>query len=517
MVQGSTLEKGCFKMMISRRALLAGMAAFTTGPAWSAENLIVAQAPFSIDWLLAKARDVASREYTPAPLIPEPWRTLSFDDFGHIWFDSRNAIWMDEDRPVKLDLFTAGLFVTRPTQINIVEDGIAKTLGYDLSLFDKTDNFPDLPIDETMGYAGFRLRTELTTAGIFEEFMVFQGASYFRAIAKGQTYGLSARGLALRTGDPSGEEFPDFTHFWIEAPAPSQTTTVVHALLDGPSTTGAFTFRIEAGHPTKVQVTATLFPRVDLPHVGLGALTSMFFFDETNRHRFDDFRPAVHDSEGLMIVNGNGERLWRPLANPKRVEISAFVDTDPKGFGLMQRTRDPERFADLEAHYEERPSLWIIPEEGWGKGAVALVEIPTDKEIYDNIVVYWRPSEPIKAGSEHRFSYMMAWGDDPILLPDVAPIINTRIGKGFDQIKSVIAIDYADHALFGSDLSEVQIVISASKGAVSEGILQRNPGTGGLRLAFSFLPDDVETIELRAQLLRNNLPVSEVWLYRWTA
>lgn len=504
-------------MMISRRALLAGMAASVAAPAWSADMLIVAQMPFSTDWLLAKARDLAGQDHMPAPLIPEPWRTLSYDDFGHIWFNPRKAIWADDERPVKVDLFTAGLYVPRPAQINIVEDGVAKTLGYDISLFDKTDNFPDMPIDETMGYSGFRLRREMNAADIFEEFMVFQGASYFRAIANGQSYGLSARGLALRTGDPGGEEFPDFTHFWIEAPASDQLTTVVHALLDGPSTTGAFTFRILAGRPTRVEVTATLFPRVDLSHVGLGALTSMFLFDETNRNRFDDFRPAVHDSEGLLIVNGTGERLWRPLANPKAVEISAFGDNNPQGFGLMQRTRDPERYADLEAHYENRPSLWITPLQDWGPGAIELVEIPADKEIYDNIVAYWRPTAPIKAGSEHSFSYAMVWGDEPTGLPDVSRVSNTRIGKGFDQIKTVFAIDFTDHALLGEDLSEIKTVITSNAGSVSEGVLQLNPGTGGMRLAFSLLPGDVTTVELRAQLLKDDVPISEVWLYRWTA
>ncbi len=502
--------------MISRRALLAGMAASTATFGWSAENLITAETPFSMDWLFEKARALAREDYAPVPQIPEPWRTLSYDEFNHIWFDPRKAIWVDDERPVRLDLFTAGLYVDRPAQINIVEDGIAKTLGYDPSLFEKTDQFPDLPVDETMGYAGFRLRRELNTAQIFEEYMVFHGASYFRAIANGQSYGLSARGLALRTGDPSGEEFPDFTHFWIEAPAPDQLTTVVHALLDGPSTTGVYTFRILAGRPTRVTVTATLFPRVELDHVGLGSLTSMFFFDETNRHRFDDFRPAVHDSEGLMVVNGNGERLWRPLANPNKVEISAFYDRNPQGFGLMQRTRDPERYADLEAHYQNRPSLWITPQEDWGRGAVELVEIPTDKEIYDNIVAYWRPADPIPAGSEHSFSYTMMWGDTPQGLPDVPHVLNTRIGKGFDQVKTVIAIDFAEHATFDDDLSAFKTVITSNAGTVSPGVLQHNPGTGGVRLAFSLLPEEATSVELRAQLFKDGEAASEVWLYRWT-
>lgn len=503
--------------MISRRALLAGLAAGLATPVFAKPELVVAQTPFTPDLVIERARDIASRPFEIRPQIPQEWLDLSYDEFSHIWFDTRNAIWVDQDAPVKLDLFTAGLYVERPAVINLVEGGVAKTLGFDINLFQTTDQFPDLPIGDTMGYSGFRLRAGLNDPTIFEEFMVFHGASYFRAIANKQNYGLSARGLALRTGDAGGEEFPDFTDFWIEEPALGAATFVVHALLDGPSVTGAYRFEITPGQPTQVDVTATLFPRVDLLHVGLGSLTSMFFFDETNRNRFDDFRPTVHDSEGLLMWNGNNERIWRPLANPKGVEVSAFGDTNPRGFGLMQRTRDVEAYADLEAHYQNRPSLWITPHDDWGQGAVELVEIPADKEIYDNIVAYWRPSAPMLAGSEISFGYHMAWGEEPTGLPDVSHVLNTRIGKGFDQIKTVVAIDFADHPNFPDDHAEIETAITTSAGTVSTGILQRNPGTGGLRLAFSLLPEEVTVAELRAQLFHENTPISEVWLYRWTA
>ena len=244
-----------------------------------------------------------------------------------------------------------------------------------------------------------------------------------------------------------------------------------------------------------MNVMATLFPRVDLMHVGIGTLTSMFLFDETNRNRFDDFRPAVHDSEGLMIVNGNGERIWRPLANPKKVEISSFVDNNPQGFGLMQRDRDPENYADLEAHYEERPSLWITPDAKWGPGVVELVEIPADKEIYDNIVAYWRPREPIKAGQRYDIGYQMDWGDTPQGLPDLAHVINTRIGKGFDQVKTVVAIDFAPHPAFEEGpLDELTVVLRGSAGEVSPAVIQANPGTGGVRMNFSILPGEARLV-----------------------
>ncbi|MEJ6402900.1 glucan biosynthesis protein [Yoonia sp. 2307UL14-13] len=510
MVQKPTLA-GASEDMIDRRTFMALMAAAAASPARGEAQ------GFSRDWLIGRAEELSKSDYVARPLIPEPWRELTYDEFQHIWFNSQKGIWTDTERPLHIDLFTAGLYVERPVKIHLVENGQATTLEYDISLFDRTDQFPDLPIDETMGYSGLRLRAELNKPEIFEEFAVFQGASYFRAIGNGQTYGLSARGLALRTADPNGEEFPDFTDFWIEAPAHGTSEYILHALLDSPSVTGAYQFAITPGATTRMQVTATLFPRVDLTHVGLGSLTSMFLFDETNRHRFDDFRPAVHDSEGLMIVNGNGERLWRALGNHARVEVSAFVDKNPQGFGLMQRDRDPESYADLEAHYEARPSLWITPGEAWGEGAVELVEIPADKEIYDNIVAYWRPRAPMPTGARQDFTYNMAWGDEPDGLPDVARVINTRIGKGFDQIKTVIAIDFAPHPDLEGDVEDVNIILRGTSGEVSPAILQKNPGTGGLRMNFSILPGDARFIDLRAQLYRDGKPVTEVWLYRWTA
>jgi len=508
-------------MMFSRRSFLASLAALATAPAHGRNELVRAEAPFSRDWLENEARRLSRAPHRPLPDVPQAWRDLTYDQYRMIWFNSQKAIWADEPRPLQLDLFAAGLYFEHPVEVAIVEAGVARTLGFDLSLFVKTDRFPDLPLDDTMGYSGLRLRAELRQRGIFEEFMVFQGASYFRAIANGQTYGLSARGLALNTADADGEEFPEFTRFWVDAPEAGSETFTVHALLDGPSTTGAYSFAVTPGTPAVVEVEAVLYPRVPLDHVGLGPLTSMFLFDETNRNRFDDFRPAVHDSEALMVWNGNGEVLWRPLANPSALQISSFVDEDPRGFGLMQRGRRAGDFADLEAFYENRPSLWITPRGDWGVGAVRLVEIPADREIYDNIVAYWRPRDALAAGAEHRFAYRMDWGDQPAGLPDLARVINTRIGKGFDQVKTVFTVDFADHRAFAEGPEALGVHVSANRGGISAGVLQRNPGTGGLRLAFSVEPGGkVEpggVVELRAQLLKSGTPISEVWLYRWTA
>ncbi|NNK77387.1 MAG: glucan biosynthesis protein G [Litoreibacter sp.] len=506
-----SLSRRSFLTLLSAAAAMAGQGAYAM-PMFKGEDR-----PFSKDWLRAEAARRAKSPYSPMPQVPQSWRDLSYDQYKSIWFNSQKGLWTGEARPFQVDFFHPGLYFPRPVEISIVEGGRARVLGFDLSLFDKTDKFPDLPVDDTMGYSGFRLRSELRKAGIFEEFAVFQGASYFRAIGTGQSYGLSARGLTLSTGEADGEEFPDFTHFWMEAPEPGDKTMRVHALLDSPSVTGAYHFEITPGAATRMQVTATLFPRVELGHVGIAPLTSMFLFDETNRSRFDDFRPAVHDSDGLLIWNGAGELLWRPLANPARLQVSSFVDEGPRGFGLMQRTRRAEDFADLEAHYHKRPSLWITPGENWGKGSVTLVEIPSDREIYDNMVAYWRPREPLPAGTAHEMSYEMAWGGEPPRPRDVAGVLNTRMGKGFDQEKNVVTIDFDDHPAFAEDLEGITRFVSVNRGTVSKPILQRNPGTGGVRLAFSFDPGEAPAVEMRAQLTRDGRSLTEVWLYRWTA
>ncbi|KAJ56221.1 glucan biosynthesis protein G [Actibacterium mucosum KCTC 23349] len=474
--------------------------------------------PFSRRAIIDRARDMAKRAYAPRAEVPLAWRELSYEQYKSIWFDTRNALWADGDTPVQMDVFHPGLYFPRAVQINAVEEGQTRRVQFDMAVFDKTDQVPDLPVPTDLGYSGLRLRAELETPGIFTEYMVMQGASYFRAIGKGQNYGLSARGIAIDTAEPSGEEFPEFTEFWIERPAPGQMDTVIHALLDGPSVTGCYRFRITPGDTTVMEVEADLFARKRLTHVGLAPLTSMFLFDETNRERFSDFRPAVHDSDGLMMMNGGGEVIWRPLANPKRLQVSGFLDKDPKGFGLMQRARQLGDFADLEAHYHTRPGLWVEPQGDWGMGRVRLVEIPSDKEIYDNIVAYWRPMDPMEPGKNHRFAYRLYWGADPAPVHTLAQVLNTRMGESTFSDGHIIAIDFAAHPDLPEDLSQVVKLIRASGGVeVTEGVLQRNPETGGARLAFRFIPGDAQVVEFRAQLRLPGQALSEVWLYRWTA
>ncbi len=473
--------------------------------------------PFKADDVVALARKLSQSDYVPPQRVPEEWTSISYEDYVSIWFDTRNGLWEGEDEtPLRLDVFAPGLYFPTPIGVSVVEGGLARPLAFDLDVFDKTDKFPDLPIDETLGYSGLRLRAELEQQGIYTEFAVFQGASYFRAIGTGEIYGLSARGLAIDTAGPNGEEFPEFRAFWLEKPEPGAPTFVLHALLNSPSCTGAYQFEITPGAPLVMDVSCRIFPRRDIDNVGIAPLTSMFQYDQTNRHKFTDFRPAVHDSDGLLIINGAGETIWRPLANPAALQISAFVDNNPKGFGLMQRARNFSDFADLEALYHRRPGVWIEPKGDWGEGSVALYEIPTPSEIFDNIVCYWRPRDGVAAGSETQFDYRLTWGEDSDYGNGLT-VLNTMIGSAFDNDGTIVAIDFAPGDSVPEDLSEVTKIIQSSAGEVSTGVLQRNPETGGPRLAFKFHPGEEDLIEFRAQLRLNGEALTEVWLYRWTA
>lgn len=471
---------------------------------------------FSREALVAKAKALAEADYVPPQKIPQPWIDMSYDEYKGIQFNHESGLWADSDMPYIMEFFAPGLYFPAAITIDVVDGDTSRPVLFSKEVFRYGHLVPDLPVDDTLGYAGFRVRTTINDPVRKDEFVVFQGASYFRAVGKGQYYGLSARGLAIDTAEAKGEEFPDFRNFWVEGVEPGAKSFTVHALLDSPSVSGLYSFEITAGPTTEMDVKAVLFPRVDLNHVGIGAETSMFLFDETNRHRFDDFRPAVHDSDGLLIENGAGETLWRQLANPLTLQVSSFVDDNPRGFGLLQRPRDFGDFADLEAHYHKRPGLWVTPGEGWGKGSVTLVEIPADREIYDNIVAYWRPREPLMAGSTHHFTYRLNWCEEPPTNQKLPKVLNTRMGNRFAGGR-LVTIDFSNAPILPEKLEDITLHVSSNRGKVSEGILQRNPRTGGVRLAFTFYPEELTSIELRAQLMVDGKMASEVWLYRWTA
>lgn len=477
---------------------------------------------FTRDTVRDIARELAKRPYSPPDQkIPESLQNLTYDQYRSIRFRPEKAIWADEDLPYRMQLFHRGFYFKDRVEIATVNGNQATHLAYSPDLFTTGDRTDITLPQQDIGYAGLRLHTPLNKPSVWDELVVFQGASYFRSLGRGQVYGLSARGLALKTGSPEGEEFPVFRAFWVEKPTNQANSVVVHALLDSKSVTGAYRFTIRPGDNTVMDVQATLFPRVTLSKVGLAPGTSMYDFSMNGRENVDDFRPEVHDSDGLLMVNGRGERLWRPLANPKALQVSAFVDTSPIGFGLIQRNRSFTSYQDLEAHYEKRPSLWVEPLGDWGKGSVVLTEIPTNSEIHDNIVAYWQPAEPIKAGSEYSYSYRLTWGKEPRLTPGEVRVQSTRSGRADisgPTPKRLFVIDYNIPVPSDSKPTELpKVHLTASAGETRNVVVRENPANGGYRVSFQFDPKDAKLSELRMEMSFQDQRPAETWLYRWTA
>ncbi len=325
---------------------------------------------------------------------------------------------------------------------------------------------------------------------------------------------ISARGLSINTGETKGEEFPSFRSFWIEKPASNANSIVVHALLDSASAAAAYRFTIRPGDPTVFDVEMAIYPRVDLDHAGLAPMTSMFMFGPNDRNEVDDFRPAVHDSDGLAVFNGRGEELWRPLNNPRDLQISTFADLNPRGFGLMQRQKDFFAYQDLESNFERRPSLWAEPIGDWGEGSVQLVEIPTKEEIHDNIASFWLPKAPLQAKGEHTFTYRLHWGPNVSKVSSLARFTRTAVGAKGDDAK-IFVLDLIGDKLKSVDPKSIRGVVTAEKAKVQNIVTQPNPVTGGWRLSFELSKEKVP-VEIRASVMQDNEAVSEVWVYRWT-
>lgn len=470
---------------------------------------------FAPSTVMEMAQKLASREYA-VKRVPDnsPLKQLTYDQFRMIRVNRESGIWRNEQVPFRLEVLPAGFLFTLPVSVSIVESGMAREIHAGPRTFDIDPSVAKILGNIELPLSGFRLQTRLNSRSVWDEFVVFQGASYFRAVPKDAGYGLSARGLALRTAHPMGEEFPEFTHFWIERPSANASGIVVHALLDSPSTTGAYRFSITPGAETIMDVDMTLFPRVALDNVGIATLTSMFLFDESERTRIDDFRDEVHDSDGLQIVLASGEQVFRQLRNPTTLQVSSFTSQAPKAFGLVQRSRRLSDFHDLEASYERRPSAWIEPTSEWGPGEVQLVEIPTDLETNDNIVAMWKPKEVIQPGKPWHTSYRIRWTKTPRVLPRLGRVTATRTGPSFDGKRRLFIVEFVGA---GSETEGLTLDVGSSAGKVSNLVLQPNRLTKGIRASFELSPGDSTVAELRMRVLKNDRPVTETWLYRWTA
>ncbi len=461
------------------------------------------------------ARDTASKPFkAPDTKLPDSLKDLDYDHYRAIRFLPEHALWHGERLPFEVQFFHRGFFFAPKVDIYEVANGQATKIAYRPEDFSFGLN-PSPSHDADLGFAGFRIHTAINKPDYYDELCVFLGASYFRAVAKGELYGLSARGLAINTAEAKGEEFPLFKTFWIEKPAANAQSIVVHALLDSESAAAAYRFTIRPGDTTVFDVEMAVYPRVDLDHVGLAPMTSMFFFGPNDRVGVDDFRPSVHDSDGLAVFNGRGEELWRPLNNPKDLQISIFSDLNPRGFGLMQRQKNFWAYQDLESNFEKRPSLWAEPIGDWGEGSIQLVEIPTNEEIHDNIASFWRPKDALQAKGEHTYTYRLHWGPDAPKSTSLVRFSRTAVGAKGENAK-IFVLDLIGEKLKSVDPANVKGSVTAGKAQIQNIVTQPNPVTGGWRLSFELPIKEKAPIELRASLMQGNDALSEVWVYRWT-
>lgn len=471
---------------------------------------------FQASSIIEQARALSRKPYVaPASDLPDVFSNLNYDQYVSIKPLPSVRIWNNENHGFKLEPLHRGFVFSNPVTLYVIENGQTQRITYDTGQFDFGRIVPPVPSGD-IGFSGFRLYAP-TPSGEAQEFAIVQGLSFFRAMARDQNFGVMARALSVRPADARGEEFPVFRAFWLEKPLPATNAIVAHGLFDSESVTGYIRMTFRPGEATIVDVETILFPRVALDHIGFGGMGSTYYFGPNDRRNVDDARAAAYESTGLQILNGQGEWLWRPLQNPETLQISAFIDQNPKGFGLLQRNRQYFDFQDDNQHFERRPSLWIEPIEEWGQGSVQLIEIPTDSEVNDNILAYWRPKSPLIAGSEVNFSYRQFWNWTPPNRPPLAVVSSTRVGRGSNSRKRRYYVDFTGDILaVGSVPADIKPVLSSGSGALSAIKTWTYPEQKTMRVVFDLDPGSEVSSELRLLLEAGGKPVSETWLYRWT-
>jgi len=512
---------------VTHSGLSLAATASSAAPATAATGNGAAQ-PFDFAWLKGQAHFLASNVYQESKdTVPPAMSKLGYDQYQSIRFRGDHSLWGDAGTAFRLQFFHVGRTFSQPVHMYEVVDGQSREIVYDPAMFewDKSGIDPSTMKDHA-GFAGFRVQFVTNWRA---DVAAFLGAAYFRAVG-GDTrqYGLSARALAVDTAFPRPEEFPRFTSFWFERPAKDSGTMTMYALMDSPSIAGALRMQISPGGTLIMNVESALYPRKPIERLGIAPLTSMFFYGENDKRGANDWRPEIHDSDGLSMWTGAGEWIWRPLVNPPQLHFNAYSDDNPRGFGLLQRDRDFDHYQDDGVYYDRRPSLWVEPKAGpaggWGKGTVDLVEIPTVDETFDHIVAFWNPLDKPKPGQELLFSYRLYWGTHMPYSSPLATTLATRTGIGGTVgVKRTyyswhFAVDFAGGELgaLAKD-APVEAVITTSRGTTEHVTAHFVQEFNGYRALFDIKPDDaVGPIDLRLYLRVDGRPLTETWIYQWT-
>ncbi len=525
-------------------SLLASAAASTAFP-WS--NALSAEAGlalgssslFSWEGLIKEAQLMAKQPYQPAPQLKhELLEQIDWEAHGKIHFKSENALFAEGPGQYPIEFFHPGRFFQSPVQMFRLDKSlnekqahtIAREILFDKHYFDMPADSPAQHLGAKVSYAGFRIQeSRLGDQSRLDwqhnDWVAFLGASYFRAIGDEYQYGLSARGIAINVVDVSQpEEFPVFTRFYFEPPTENADTVIVYALLEGPSIAGAYRFTMTRGTNVVMDIEANLFLRKDVARFGIAPATSMYWFSDKDKAFQIDRRPEVHDSDGLALWTGANEHIWRPLIDAKGINVSAFADLNPKGFGLMQRERHFDKYMDA-VHYERRPSLWIEPMEDWGEGSVQLVELPTDEEIYDNVVAMWVPRAKATKGSSYRLRYRLHWMAQEPFKTNLARCMTTRIGRGGWTAHHPPGVHKFEVEFKGGALDQLtpgtalEAIVTTTRGEITNPYAEAIPNGkhGQWRALFDLgaLGTGKEVVEIRLFLRSGEQTLSETWLYQY--
>jgi len=451
-------------------------------------------------------------------------KEVDYTTYRSIRFKPEQSLWHGEN-DYELQFFHPGFLYEYPVTIHTIgESNKPERLAFNSDMFNYDGSASGLAglTDEKSGFAGFRVHYPIKNEEYKDEFAVFLGASYFRLVGKNQVYGISARGLAIDTALAKGEEFPHFTEFWIIEPSKGKPITI-YARLESPSVAGAYKFVIQPDIDTSVKVESWLFARDDVNKLGIAPFTSMFLYGENTEKRHDDYRPEVHDSDGVLMVTHADEEIWRPLTNPARLQVTSLSDANPKGFGMLQRDGKWDNYLDAEANYHLRPGLWVTPEAGFEKGRLEVVEIPTKSEIHDNIVAFWTPEKPFKAGESLYFAYELKTVEQNPFVSELASVVRTRQGKAVlpgDEFKDdalsttrQFSVDFSAPSDIAFDNESMKLVVQGTNGTISQQRLYPVADGQEWRATFFVKPKEKQTVDMRAYIEKDGKRVSEVWNY----
>src|SRR5919109_1419775 len=459
---------------------------------------------FGFDRVSDIAKSLAAEPFKAPQPIPDFLKQLTYDQYRDIRFDPARSLWKSAGGKFQVQFIHRGLFYGQAVSINVYDEAGTRPINFSPKLFTYGKNQIVDQIPVNLGFAGFRVSYPFFKKTEYNHVIVFAGGSYFRAVAKNQVFGLSARGVAIDTGLPSGEEFPFFKEFWLEKPSPDAEQMKIYALLDSQSLTGAYEFVVRPGERTLVDVRLRLFERKKVKELGIAPLTSMFLYGEEKPRPPGEWRPEVHDSDGLLISSSTREWIWRPLGNPEKLRISYFELENPRGFGLLQRDRKFSNYEDLETRHELRPSAWITPIGNWGKGFVKLVEIPSPKETNDNIVAYWVPKSSRAAGEPFEAAYRISFQSAGPLDTALARTTAMRIGNGDKEAWKRVVVDFEGAKIksLPANASVKAVIAVGPEGQLMQQHVLKNAVTGGWRLSFQVKPPNGKPLELHA-FLRN--------------